>query len=170
MTEKTPIAEEMIEGAGTLTWDEVRLVLTDPQGEATTWLSTVSPDGEPHTIPVGAAWLDGALYFITGQHTKKERNVLQNPKCSIAVAARGIDVVVHGEAARVTDAATLTPLAAHYNKGGWPATAGDGVLEAPFCAPTTGPAPYNVYRITPRLAFALGTREETFTRPTRFRF
>jgi hypothetical protein len=54
--------------------------------------------------PVGALWLDGAFWFQTGS-TRKARNVARDPRCSIAVSIRDADVVVEGDAARVTDPA-----------------------------------------------------------------
>ncbi|MGE0541729.1 MAG: pyridoxamine 5'-phosphate oxidase family protein [Dehalococcoidia bacterium] len=31
------------------------------------WLTTVRRDGHPHVTPVVFVWLDGALYFCTGE-------------------------------------------------------------------------------------------------------
>jgi hypothetical protein len=169
MTEKTPVAEEIIAGAGTFAWEEVRLRLATLEPR-TTWLSTVRPNGVPHVVPVFAPWLDGALYFTTGQNTQKERNIAHNPTCAISVSSQGMDLVVEGVAERVADEASLTPLAALLNKDGWPVTIVEGGFDAPYAAPSTGPAPYNVYRVTPTVAFAFGTLEENHKRPTRFRF
>ena len=47
--------------------------------------------------------------------------------------------------------------------------AGDA-FDAPFSAPTTGAAPYTVYRVAPTVAFAFGTSEDTVARATRYRF
>ena len=41
----------------------------------TFWLSTVRPDGRPHVTPLIAVWLDGALYFSTGEGERKAGEV-----------------------------------------------------------------------------------------------
>lgn len=137
---------------------------------STHWLATVRPDGRPHVVPVGAAWNEGAYYFTTGQNTRKESNLMHNAHCAISCAGDGLEVVVEGEAAKVTDQDKIERLAEVYRSKGWPATAAPGAFDAPYSAPTTGPAPYAVYAVTPTKAFAFGTNEETVKRITRYRF
>jgi|SRR5687768_11554564 len=167
--EKEPVAERMLDtdDATVTPWAETRERLT---GGGTHWLATVRPDGRPHVVPVGAVWIDGALYFTTGQRTRKEKNLASNPRCVITTANRGFDIVVEGEAEKVRDEAKLQRVAKAYVSGGWPVTVRDGAFDAPFSAPTTGPAPYEVYEMTPTLAFAFGTEEETVNGATRYRF
>ncbi|MDQ3929720.1 MAG: pyridoxamine 5'-phosphate oxidase family protein [Chloroflexota bacterium] len=169
MSEKEPVAEQMLgdEDATAISWSEVRERLAT---DNTYWLTTVRPDGRPHVVPVGALWLDGAMYFTTGQGTVKGANLAHNRHCAIAVANRGFDIVIHGEAEPVKDNAKLQRVAQAYAAQGWPATASDGALDAPYSAPTTGPAPYDVYEVKPKVVFAFGTTEETATHPTRYRF
>jgi hypothetical protein len=78
--------------------------------------------------------------------------------------------VFEGEAARVSDVEKLERVARAYADQGWPAYVHDGVLDAPYSAPTTGPAPYDVYEVTPTVAFAFGTGEENVNASTRYRF
>jgi len=153
-----------------LPWAEAIARLTDAVSQGTQWLATVRPDGRPHVVPVGAMWLDGALYFTTGQGTRKEKNLARNAHCVISIASRGLDLVIEGNAARMTDEATLQRLAELYTANGWPATVRDGAFDAPYSAPTTGPAPYDVYEITPTIAYGFGTDDETVNHPTRWRF
>ncbi|HEX8599044.1 MAG TPA: pyridoxamine 5'-phosphate oxidase family protein [Chloroflexia bacterium] len=169
MAEREPLAEQMLsdEAATVIPWADIRERIVNG---STHWLTTVRPDGRPHIVPVGVAWLDGALYFTTGQGTRKGENLAHNPHCAIAVANGGFDIVVEGEAARVKDAAKLQRVAELYAANGWPATVGDGALDAPYSAPTTGPAPYDVYEMTPMVAYAFGTTDETAPHPTRYRF
>jgi len=132
----------------------------DAHNARTTWLTTINEDGSPHVTPVGAIWLDGAYWFQTGSGTRKGRNVERDPRCSVAVSIRDADVVIEGEATRVTDPAAIGRAAKAWAEGGWPAEldpAGPGIT-APFNAPAQGPPPWNVYRIEPRSAVvALGT-------------
>jgi hypothetical protein len=145
-----------------------------PQPEAhnsrSTWLTTVNQDGSPHVTPVGALWLDGAFWFQTSAGTRKARNVARDPRCSVALSIRDADVVIEGDAARVTDPEAVARIAKAWADGGWPAEpdeSGTGIT-APFNAPTQGPPPWNVYRIATRSAtVALGAEPGGLTR---FRF
>jgi nitroimidazol reductase NimA-like FMN-containing flavoprotein (pyridoxamine 5'-phosphate oxidase superfamily) len=80
------------------------------------WISTVRADGRPHVTPLVAVWLDDALHFSTGADEQKARNLAGNPRVALTTGANdwqsGLDVVVEGEAARVTDMKQLDRLAA----------------------------------------------------------
>jgi nitroimidazol reductase NimA-like FMN-containing flavoprotein (pyridoxamine 5'-phosphate oxidase superfamily) len=169
MTNKEPVAEYMVEheDAKVTPWADVRELLNKG---GTYWLATVRPDGRPHVVPVGPTWVGDALYFTTGQGTVKGENLVHNAHCVLTLAASGYDLVIEGEAAKVSGEARLRPVAESYVAQGWPAYVHDGVLDAPFSAPTTGPAPYDVYEITPTVAFAFGTEEATVYSTTRYRF
>jgi hypothetical protein len=67
--------------------------------------------------------------------------------------------VTEGEAAVVTDPATVARLAARWAAGGWPARPDEtgAALTADFSAPSAGPPPWQVYRLTPHTATAVGT-------------
>ena len=80
------------------------------------------------------------------------------------------DVVVEGDAARVTEPSALARIAKAWADIGWPAEPDDSGsgITAPFNAPSQGPPPWNVYRIEPRSAIvALGAEPGGLTR---FRF
>jgi hypothetical protein len=83
---------------------------------------------------------------------------------------RGFDLVFEGEASKVSDIETLERIARAYADQGWPAYVHDGVLDAPYSAPTTGPAPYDVYEVTLSKVLAFGTGEENVNGSTRYRF
>jgi hypothetical protein len=120
----------------------------------TTWLSTVNEDGSPHVTAVGALWLDDTFWFQTGSGTRKARNVARDPRCSIAVSIRDADVVIEGDAARVTEPGAVARIAKAWADNGWPAEPDDSGsgITAPFNAPSQGPPPWNVYRVAPRSA------------------
>jgi hypothetical protein len=142
----------------------------DAVNARTTWLSTVNEDGSPHVTAVGALWVDGTFWFQTGARTRKARNVAHDPRCSISVSMRDADVVVEGDAARVTAPSEVTRIAKAWADQGWPAEAddsGSGIV-APFNAPSQGPPPWNVYRIEPRTATVVLSAEPGGS--TRFRF
>jgi hypothetical protein len=149
------------EGLPPVDWDAVAAKLDsreppdrDAHNSRTTWLTTLNDDGSPHVTPVGALWVDGAFWFQTGDGTRKSRNVGRDPRCSIATSIRDADVVVEGDARRVTEPAAVARLAKAWADQGWPAepdASGTGIT-APFNAPLQGPPPWHVYRVEPRSA------------------
>lgn len=131
------------------------------------WLTTVRPDGRPHATPLVAVWLDGALYFCTGASERKALNLARNRHCLITTGCNtlnGLDVVLEGEAAVVSDEATLQRLAAAYAaKYGPPFqfTAREGGLF-------NGEGMAQLYKLTPAKGFGFG-KGDTFSQ-TRWRF
>ena len=154
-------------GNAELPWSRPRDILASdtPVEHLTFFVATVRPDGRPHSAGVGAVWVDDALYFTSGPGTLKSRNLATNPACSVSVNLRGLDLVLEGEAHRVTEASTLERLAAVFRTGGWPAEAQGDALTAPYSAPSAGPAPWYLYRLTLHTAVAVaGTEPHGATR------
>ena len=117
-------------GAAATSWGETRRALEEAQ---LAWISTVRADGRPHVTPLVAVWLDGALHFCTGPEEQKALNLQRNPRVALTTGCnswdRGLDVVVEGEAERVTDAATLHELASAWARkwdGQWRFEAAEG--------------------------------------------
>lgn len=157
-------------GNATLPWSRPRdqLVASTPKAETAFFLSTVGPDGRPHAAGFGAAWFDGDLYFTSGPGTRKSRDLAANPACTVSVRLADIDLVLEGEAVRVTDRPTLEQVAALYRDGGWPAEVGGDALTAPYSAPSAGPPPWYLYRLRFHTAFGVATAEPYGA--TRWRF
>ena len=72
---------------------------------------------------------------------------------------RGLDLTLEGEAEHVADPTTLERVAAVYREGGWPATVTGGGYTAPFMAPSAGPAPWLLYRLSLQRAVAVASAE-----------
>lgn len=125
----------------------------------TCWLATINPDGSPHVTGVGAIWANGSFWFETGPSTRKGKNLARDPRCTLSVATDEFDLVIEGEAARVTDPATVADMAARWAAAGWPCRVDDSgtALTADFSAPSAGSPPWHVYRITARTATAVAT-------------
>ena len=75
----------------------------------TCWLTTINRDGSPHVTGVGALWVDDAFWFETGEGTRKGKNLAADPRCVLSVASHDFDLVVEGEAHKVTDPSTVAP-------------------------------------------------------------
>jgi hypothetical protein len=123
------------------------------------FLATVRPDGRPHVAGVGALWVDGKFYIVSGPGTRKSRNLAERADCAISVNLPDLDLVVEGTATKVTDEGTLQRLAKLYDSQGWPVTAKDGAFTAPYSAPSAGPPPWDLYEFTPATAFGVATAE-----------
>ena len=128
----------------------------------TCWLTTVGADGAPHVTGVGALWVDGAFWFETGASTRKARNLARDPRCALSTSTQDFDLVVEGTAAPVTDPHTVADLARRWAAEGWPARPDESgtALTAEFSAPSAGPPPWTVYRITATAMTALATTGE----------
>jgi hypothetical protein len=171
MTDRTPTEITNLDryGAAELPWSRPRDQLAvSPTPDIAFFLGTLRPDGRPHAAGIGALWLDGDIYFTSGPATRKARNLAANPACTISVRLADIDLVLEGEAKRVTDNATLEQVARLYRDGGWPAEVEGDALTAPFSAPSAGPPPWQVYRFTFHTAFGVATAEPSGA--TRWRF
>ena len=173
MPEREPIAEQMPTPnnptmTSTITpWATIRDKLAEG---GHTWLTTVRPDGRPHVVPVGALWVDGAYIVTTGQGTVKGNNLAHDPHCIITLSSEGFDIACEGQAAKVSEVEKLERVARVYADQGWPAYVRDGVLDAPYSAPWTGPGPYDVYEVAPSVVLAFNVGEENVNRATRYRF
>ena len=131
------------------------------------WLTTVRADGRPHVTPLVAVWLDGAIYFGTGADEQKARNLRVNPRVILTTGCnlwdQGLDVVVEGDAAPVTDDALLTQLAAAWARkwdGRWQYEARDGSFHEAGAAGQGGVVVFSV-NPTKVLAFGRGTFTQT---------
>jgi len=93
-------------------WADVRRVIEEAE---LFWISTVRTDGRPHVTPLPAVWREDTLYFCTGAEEQKGVNLAGNPHCALTTGNNawksGLDVVVEGEATRVTDDSLLRRLA-----------------------------------------------------------
>lgn len=138
------------------------------QFDAHFFLSTVRPDGRPHVAGIGALWVDGKFYFVSGAGTRKSRNLAERADCVISVNLPDLDLVVEGSARKVTDGPTLQRLAELYDAQGWPATVEGDAFTAPYSAPSAGPPPWDLYEFTPRTAFGVAGAEPHGA--TRWRF
>ena len=143
-------------------WEETRRALESAQ---LSWLTTVRRDGRPHVTPLVAVWLDDALYFTTGPEEQKAVNIEHNRHVAVTTGCneweRGMDVVVEGEAARVSDHSLLEVLVDAWAEkwdGRWDyKVGGNGFTQA-------NGGPTLVFRVEPSKVFAFGKGRFSQTR------
>lgn len=149
-------------GATATSWDETRQVLENSE---LFWVTTVRTDGRPHSTPLVAVWLDDALHFCTGSEEQKAVNLRANRNVILTTGCNrwddGMDVMVEGEAAPVTDQDELRRLADAWTRkwdGSWQYQIGEG------CFHNAGSdEPVLVFSVRPAkvLAFAKGNFSHT---------
>jgi general stress protein 26 len=113
--------------ADATTWASGRSVLENAE---VYWVTSVRPDGRPHVTPLLGIFLDGAMYFCTGGRERKAKNLEANPHCILTTGCNnleGLDVVVEGKVAKVSDKTELQSAAdAYESKYGSHFTSPDG--------------------------------------------
>ncbi|MGH3644143.1 MAG: pyridoxamine 5'-phosphate oxidase family protein [Mycobacterium sp.] len=131
------------------------------------WLTTVREDGRPHVTPLVGLWVDDSFVFCTGPEEQKARNLAHGRAVAVTTGTNtwkaGLDVVVEGDAERITGLEATTALADAYRekyRGEWDFTPGaDGFEPDGHLA--------HVFRVMPTkvLAFAKAPHGQTRFRP-----
>ena len=144
------------EGSGLLPWSWAEERLRESRNF---WIATRWPDGRSHVMPVWAVWDGDALSFSGGVHSRKVRNVLGDPRCSVTTEDAANPVVVEGVASKVDEVSLKQDFLDLVNeKYGT-------TYELDFL----DPASTAVLRVVPTWAF--GLREDDFSgSPTRWEF
>jgi general stress protein 26 len=141
-------------------WDAARRKL-----EATNvyWIATTRPDGQPHLAPLLAIVHDDRVFFATGAHERKARNIATNQRATIVSGDstdHGLDIVIEGTVHRVTDEPTLVHLAelweAKYGPGWRFIVANGAFYHAEASIREDDPGAALVFEITPNQAFGFG--------------
>jgi PPOX class probable F420-dependent enzyme len=83
------------EGSGLLPWGWAEERLTAARFY---WVTTLWPDGRPHSMPVWGAWDGEALWFSSSARSRKARNVAADPRCVVTTDDAESPVVMEGSA------------------------------------------------------------------------
>jgi PPOX class probable F420-dependent enzyme len=146
------------DGTGLLPWSWAEEKLRTSRNY---WVSTVCPDGRPHSMPVWGVWdaVAASLWFSCSVQSRKARNLAAEPRCVVAIEDATDPVVVDGTAEIVTDRAAI----------GWFLGAMNQKYETGLPDDFLDPAVNASVRIRPRSAF--GLLHEDFTgSPTHWTF
>ena len=79
------------------------------------WITTVKPDGSPHTMVVWGLWQDGRFLFSTGSKSRKARNLADNPNCIVCTEHAHEAIIVEG-VAEIADVAARRKLLPAYER------------------------------------------------------
>jgi len=79
------------------------------------WITTVKPDGSPHTMVVWGLWQDGRFLFSTGSQSRKGRNLEQNRHCVVCTEHAHEAIIVEG-IAEIADVAARRKMLPFYER------------------------------------------------------
>ena len=126
------------------TWAEQRL-----KNSHNYWITTVKPDGSPHTMVVWGLWQDGRFLFSTGSESRKARNLALNVNCVVCTEDASEAVIVEGVAEIADVAARRKFLPVYEKKYKFDmSTMKDGILSMKE----------PVFAVRPRLVFGLSEK------------
>jgi hypothetical protein len=166
-----PVAEPLTNDGrepSVLQWAQARQRISDARYY---WLGTVHPSGQPHLRPVLAVWVGDTLCTTSSPQARKGRNLDRDARCSVAVTADDMHIVLDGLSSKVVDPELLASIAEAYrSKYDWNVTVAGGEFDAPYGAPTAGPPPYQPYAIHPTAAFGFVNDSALGPSSTRWRF
>lgn len=149
---------------GVLPWDwaEERLARTRNY-----WVTTATPAGRPHSMPVWGVWLSGRerFWFSCSPSSRKARNLRANPQVVVAPTDTVEVVSLEGRAAEVTGGDLAEHVEAYWTKYGHEMEGMDRAAVAGFLASHAS------FEVTPERAFGIIERGEDFSqRATRWRW
>jgi PPOX class probable F420-dependent enzyme len=142
-----------LDGALPWSWAEERLV-----ANRNYWVVTASADGRPHAMPVWGVWRPetGTFWFSCDPGARKARNLVANPRVSVAVDDTVHVVVVEGTATAV-DPTAAEPFLDDYVAKYWE-TEQERADGKAFLAQNL------VVEVSPARAFGIIEHEEDFAR------
>jgi pyridoxine/pyridoxamine 5'-phosphate oxidase len=80
------------------------------------WITTVRPDGSPHTMVVWGLWFENTFCFSTARRSRKARNLAVNSRCIVCTERADEAVIVEGEAGSIGDRSRLRAFFRKYER------------------------------------------------------
>lgn len=68
------------------------------------WVVTASAEAQPAVTPVWGVWMDGQLFFDGSPHTRRGRNIQQNPATAVHLESGDQAVILEGQTHILTGA------------------------------------------------------------------
>lgn len=75
--------------------------MNDPRlfSERNIWLATTRPNGKPHLVPIWFVWVRERFYICTADSSVKVKNIVANPRASVALEDGNQPIIAEGRAA-----------------------------------------------------------------------
>jgi hypothetical protein len=150
-----------LDGVLPWSWAEKRLVASRNY-----WVTTASPEGRPHSMPVWGVWLADAerFWFSCAPDARKARNARANPWVVVAPTDTVEVVSVEGRAVEVSGGAIDDRIDAYFAKYG-------AEMEMTRDAVAEFLSSHASFDVVPDRAFGIIERAEEFSsRATRWRW
>jgi hypothetical protein len=130
------------EGTGLLPWSwaEERLAVSRNY-----WVATVWSNGRSHLMPVWGMWNDDAFWFSSSNGSRKARNLMADPRCTVATEDAESPVVLEGMARHVTEPESLARMLAWEN----------AKYQTDYTIDALDPAVNACFRVAPIWAFGI---------------
>jgi general stress protein 26 len=100
------------DGTGLLPWSWAEEQLLTSRNY---WLVSLHPDGRPHAMPVWGMWHERAFWFSSSKGSRKTRNLIADPRCTVTTEDASNPVIVEGVAEVVSDQEVLATILALEN-------------------------------------------------------
>jgi hypothetical protein len=141
-----------LEGVLPWSWAEERLLAS-----RNLWVVTASPSGRPHAMPVWGAWVPSTstFFFSCSPNSRRARNLVANPRVTVAVDDT-VEVVSVEGTARVVERGEAEHALAVYLPKYYEPDARDGARE--FVES------HQMFEVDPERAFGIIETEEDFSR------
>lgn len=122
-------------------------------------LTTLWPDGRPHTTVVWAIWNQDSMWFRVGTLSRKFKNLLNDPRCTLATTDGANPVVLEGRAELIRNPALTAIFLNRVN----------AKYKQNYTMDSIDPTTKACFRIKPTSAIALQDEDLTGS-PTKFVF
>jgi len=76
-----------------VTWEYVAAQLTEAKNY---WLSSVRPNGKPHTVPRWGVFMDNKFYYDGSSETRHAQNIITNPNVSVHLESGDQAIILEG--------------------------------------------------------------------------
>jgi nitroimidazol reductase NimA-like FMN-containing flavoprotein (pyridoxamine 5'-phosphate oxidase superfamily) len=98
---------------GFIPWSKIERRL---QAMREIWVATASPAGRPDAVPVWFWWDGTSVYFTTKGHSRKARNLAEQPAITLHNGDGADPIIIKGDAELVTDQQELDRLDRAYGE------------------------------------------------------
>ena len=99
------------DGTGLIPWSETTDRLATSRNY---WFASADREGNPHSTPIWAVWLEDRLFFGTDPNSKKAHNIGANPQTVVHLESGDDVVILHCLVETESDPETVTKVIEAY--------------------------------------------------------